>query len=695
MPDTVMEAGSAAAATGDRSRPDAWREPVALALLVAAVTAAFVSAMLVYTRGHLATPLDDTQIYFQYAKQIAHGEPMIYQPGATASSGATSFAYPFVLAAGYAAGFRDQYLVLFGLAFNAVCLFASAWLLSRIILRLTAHRGLAIAGAGLLAVNGWIGWTYFSMMEVGLHTTVLLAAVAWYPDATSPSRRRAVGYAAVLALLALTRPEMTLLATALGASFAWAAAREHGIRMLALVPVAGALAASAAYFLTLRVVTGSAASDTFAAQSVFAAPNWTVFQMADVLSSGTVENARYSFSWFGFPYVSALAFALFAVGAVRMVADDVRSRRPGPGSLLVVAAVGMWVLGSLAREPAVHQHRRSAAAEPFVIGLTLLGAWELSRRLRHPREALIGVVALLAVGSAFTLETMVSTYGQNSADIYFQQMRAAQWLAQNTPPDARIAINDAGALTYSSRRRTLDIVGLTDRRFARSYKQGPASVLEYIERMPADERPNYLAAYPLWVPFNDPGLKLTSLIRVFSLDRTTIAGGADLPIFTIDPTYLNSGDRPGDVPARAASWEIVDSVDVADLADEEAHGYTSGVSEVGIPPKEVVTGRTYQRGPDFFLDGGRTVAKERFTVRLRDSSKPWIIIGRMASAAPSPVRASTGADAASVNIPVDVEFWRDIALGSGNRSDGQAIQVAIDATVSEYSSFHYWLLQPQ
>src|SRR6266446_6467741 len=46
-----------------------------------------------------ASSLDDAYIYFQYARQFAHGHFFIYQPGAGPSTGVTGLLYLLILAA--------------------------------------------------------------------------------------------------------------------------------------------------------------------------------------------------------------------------------------------------------------------------------------------------------------------------------------------------------------------------------------------------------------------------------------------------------------------------------------------------------------------------------------------------------------------------------------------------------------------
>src|SRR5204862_780193 len=54
--------------------------------------------------GHLAPPLDDTFIHFQYARQLAAGHPFQYNTSDLPSSGDSAFIYPFLLAPAYLLG---------------------------------------------------------------------------------------------------------------------------------------------------------------------------------------------------------------------------------------------------------------------------------------------------------------------------------------------------------------------------------------------------------------------------------------------------------------------------------------------------------------------------------------------------------------------------------------------------------------
>ena len=92
---------------------------------VAAIFLVYLSASVSGGQGDVLMPLDDTYIHFQYARQLAVGQPYQYNPGQPPTSGATSFLYPFVLDVGYTVGFHDLALGLWVMIVGALSLLAS------------------------------------------------------------------------------------------------------------------------------------------------------------------------------------------------------------------------------------------------------------------------------------------------------------------------------------------------------------------------------------------------------------------------------------------------------------------------------------------------------------------------------------------------------------------------------------------
>src|SRR4051812_22584424 len=80
---------------------------VPLVVVTALLARASIHAVLAKL-GHPGAALDDAYIHFQYARAIAGGHPLRFQAGEPISTGATSFAWPALLALPYALGLHGE-----------------------------------------------------------------------------------------------------------------------------------------------------------------------------------------------------------------------------------------------------------------------------------------------------------------------------------------------------------------------------------------------------------------------------------------------------------------------------------------------------------------------------------------------------------------------------------------------------------
>ena len=71
----------------------------------------------------------------------------------------------------------------------------------------------------------------------------------------------------------------------------------------------------------------------------------------------------------------------------------------------------------------------------------------------------------------------------------------AQWIAQNTKPDALVAAHDIGALGYFGKRNLLDLAGLVSPEVI-PFIRDEALLAEYLDEQQAD----YLMTFPDWYP---------------------------------------------------------------------------------------------------------------------------------------------------------------------------------------------------
>ncbi|MBW2526964.1 MAG: hypothetical protein JRI23_22470, partial [Deltaproteobacteria bacterium] len=147
------------------------------------VAAAFFGPALARTAGRWPAPLDDTYIYFGFARSWALGHPMAWQPDGGYSSGCTSPLYPLLLAPAYALGFSGTRLGAFAAVLALVCLID----LCRSMRQVLDGRPASFAAPLLVVAIPLLDWSWWSGMETAL-LGALLGRALW---AASRARRAA------------------------------------------------------------------------------------------------------------------------------------------------------------------------------------------------------------------------------------------------------------------------------------------------------------------------------------------------------------------------------------------------------------------------------------------------------------------------------------------------------------------------
>ncbi len=597
-----------------------WGVSVALAALTFVVYLA---------SGDRLMPLDDAYIHFQYTRQLADNQPYVYNPGDDPTSGATSFIYPYALAAGYLIGFRDLDLGVWAMGIGALALLASTVLVMRLGRELGAPPGLALFGGLTFVLSGPVAWHFMSGMETGL----MIAFTLWTLHASITGR----GLIPAATLLALTRPEGSIMAViAVGLFYLTDAKnrdsksqRRDGILAVRkyLLPL---IAAGVQPALNL-LLTGSASAAGSQAKSILSR---VPFSWETV-----TERIWDNFSRMGAEFLAASNWGmagdfmpfwvpLFALAGVVWLLRD-GDRRP-IGVLIV-----LWLLSVAAAIATLdtafwhfkrYQMPLIALFYPLSIwGMLAVWRWitfgvldrnNVGASLSTPRfrlalATLAGIILLLF--AAPTWLDFLRLYQINTQNVAVQPYTMARWLRENTPEDARIAVHDVGMMRYIGQRYTIDMVGLTTPGAADAWRNGPGAVAEFLE----DQNPDYVAAYTTARGLNylvETGL-YGELLAVFPADfapEDNVALAADYQgIFRV--TGL-----PADEPEI-----IIDAVDVADLESERGHDYMWH-NDSRLPGFVTEAYQmTYPDGRTAF-DGGRRInGGETFTLQAGEAG--WLV----------------------------------------------------------------------
>jgi hypothetical protein len=667
-----------------------------LAFAVALIAQRAVSGVLARV-GHAAASLDDAYIHFQYARAIAEGHPMRFQAGEPITSGATSLLWPAVLAPFWALGARGDAIVWPAWALSFVALGALAHEAAKLTDRL-AGRVAGVGAAAMTVAFGGFVWCAASGMEVVPFAWAIARsarrASEWSEGADgmkTPARRAEL--VALAWIAALLRPEGALTALFVAATLAVFArpgsARgplgAWGDRAAAI----GAAAAAAAPPALLLVLTGAARSNTAIAKLMpgnpyFAGPALARAVQANVeLLFGTILDGE-AWSAEFLPHGGAVV-AVAGLGAIAWLGGRARARWRAVAVVLIAATMiapcfyvtFLW--------------NRLRYLWPFatgwIVGLACLArvAGDLAGAVR-PRWRLVTPIGCGAFVGLFAskLGGVLDDVVQSASGIDRQQVALGRWVRQTLPPDARVGVNDTGAIAYFGDRKTFDVVGLTTQAEARYWVAGVGSRFEHYERLHAtapSRLPTHFIVYPEWMAMD---AVLGPPLHEATVTDATILGGRTMRAYVADWSLLGSGEAPW----TAGPAPIVDALDVADLESEQAHSYELLGARDG---EEVVHAGTSPDGAAV-VDGGRSRrSAERFVVRL----PPGV-------AARGTIRLE-GASGVRVRVVTDGDEIADFALGAlgdddwVERSfdvpadDARALtHVEVDAEGGTLTTFHYW-----
>jgi hypothetical protein len=271
----------------------------------------------------------------------------------------------------------------------------------------------------------------------------------------------------------------------------------------------------------------------------------------------------------------------------------------------------------------------------------------------------------------WTLEDLATS----SNAIRLQQASLGRWAADALPKDARIGVNDTGAIAYFSNRKTFDVCGLTTPGEARYWVAGAGSRFEHYERLGPTRLPTHFVVYTNW-------FAIPTLLGDFQTQRSvpgaTILGGETMVAHVASYDLLGTGSRPQlDEPC-----EVLDEVDVADLESESAHDYDllHANSTLNLVVEQ-----------DGIADGGRS---ERQTERFMMTIAPG---GRIVSR----VR---GGDDVTLEISVGGMLgdlrrlrnggWQEVAWTFPRDFYSGRHRIRIQAREGTFTALHHWSLKP-
>ena len=693
------------------------------AALTFAAARTFYGYMLRQTGGEWSAPLDDVFIHFDYARATARGYPFQWSIGNGYSSGNTSLLYPFVLAAGYLAGFREASLMIW--AGIVACTSVFALLVAGQRLFATEAAWAKYLCPPAIFAIGALDWSLFSGMEVALFLGVWSGAfvtalervnqVGGWPDTSTSSDRIADpsdtlapsvvqkwGLGFWGAALYVTRPEGATSIAALGLMVAEVVRRRRG-RRAALVELAHTAIPPAAAIVvqavTNRLLTGEFAASGSIVKLTLYNPYMTAHEKLDeylfLLKYVVFRNTEYHFSD-ALPYgyiVPALAVVPVIYPRTRLVA------------LALWGSIASWLVVVASNAQVRWQNERYTM--PAVAWLLLLAALGAAQILAPPRDAgarspavarafhaarvaaLVGLVALFAIHQEPKMRDQIWFFGRASRNIRDQHIMAGRALHEMSPRPKRVLVGDAGALLYASDLPGLDLIGLGGYHnlpFARAGINGLGATLELIERVAPHDRPDLFAIYPSW--WGDLPSWFGRRLFEVPVRGNVICGGSEKVIYRADWHAL---DRSAQPRSLSSGEQVIDELDVADLVSEREHDYEFPHPSAGFVDAKVLG--DVAAGQHEMFDAGRRIPRgrsETFKLRLAEGKKIRLIAR---SAPEHDVTARVTVDGAPIGAFQfqRAEGWRESAIDVPEPRG--VVRITVTPETGDWVDHHIWAVE--
>ncbi len=478
------------------------------------VSAAFVLALAWFwitewriagTLGLSSFPLDDSWIHLQFARNVAEGRGFAYNPGVPVP-GSTAPLWTLILAGVFALlGSHPVWAKLIGIAATLV----TVLLARRLAWQWTRNRRLALVAGVVTGLAGPLVWGALSGMEVSLAALLITAAIGFHMTG------RDAATALLLGLGALARPEAVLLVP-----LCWLA-RPITWRRTALF-VGVAVACLGPWVLFNLATAGTPLPATASAKIEGGLVGFLSGTREPIATTFLARPWQFELDWIRWLWsVNVFLPLLIPLGL------GVLWRRWGrsvvwPAVVLLLHPIAMALLAPY-RGPGFQEGRYSIHLLPLGIAVAAAGLDAMAgrRRLRAVVMALVLVVSVAAAGPA------ASRYAWAVQNIDAMQVRLGEWVAAHTPPEARLALNDVGAIAYVSRREVVDVMGVVTPGIIPYRRQGEAGVLRYLERT----CPDYLIIFPAWFPaLSAMSDRFTPIHRV-RLDHNTVAGADEMVVY--------------------------------------------------------------------------------------------------------------------------------------------------------------------
>jgi len=443
--------------------PDGKTLVIILALLIVLIYG-WTIVQILNANGHLGLPTDDSWIHMVFAKNIAHGYDLSFNPGEL-STGSSSPLWTYILAGGLWLGLSPV---------AAACLLSGIFFLLSLYFSYNLANDLLKSRLGaalvtiLLAVQFYTVWDTLSGLEISLMTALTVGAF-WL--VRFRDFRWWLGMV-FLGLLQLSRVEgIFVIAVILG----WQLIddfRKNLPRVLGGILIIGLIVLPMA--LKYLSISGSILPQTFFVKT-------GVIQLFFI-----VRVLKMLALFLAFPSFILFTIVL-AIAAFTWIKHRSEIRRFLPIIILIVVTVGAYILNL---RYGVFYFRYIHHLIPLFLILLLNGILLLSENMKRL------VITMLVICTGLISLIHSSQIAVDIREIEQMQVRMAKWAAEDIPPGEKIAVNDVGAMGYFSQHYIVDLMGLVGEPMKSAGRMKTYKNVDDLLR----ENIHYMIIYPFWYP---------------------------------------------------------------------------------------------------------------------------------------------------------------------------------------------------
>jgi hypothetical protein len=477
--------------------------------LVVAVAAALPLLLLAAVERQVAGvagfPLDDAWIHLHFARNLAEGAGFAYNPGRPVA-GSTAPLWTLLLAAGAAVAGAS---VATAKAAGVLCALGAAVLTRRAALAWGAPPPVALVAGVALLWAGPIAWGALSGMEVTLAALLVAAALAAH------AAGRDLLTAALAALAMAARPEAALMLPFLALARPLTLPR---IAAFVLVPLAVAAPMVAFSYATV----GAPYPATAAAKVEGGLLGWLGGVREPLGITLAVRPVAFLGEWVAWLWRTHALLPL-ALAPAGVLAWRRGGRALGLVALVLVAhPLGMALLAPY-RGPGFQEGRYSIHLLPVALVVVAAGAGAVARRRWRAGSLVWLALALWALLPA------AERYAWGVQNIEAMQVQIGRWIDAHTPRNARLAVNDIGAIAFVSRREVVDLMGLVTPEILPYRRQGEDGVIRFLN----ETCPDYVIVFPTWFPRLAARSDLLQPLHRVRLERVEVAGGPEMVVYRV------------------------------------------------------------------------------------------------------------------------------------------------------------------